>query len=123
VITLGAPCCLVDDFLIKMPSLEEILCRRGSVIPAVIAGYPSLSTVCTRTFPSTGDDDDAAYAAANQDIIHEAEALAKATSDSTPFRLVAVIVWEASARGNRRKRRTFDLSEASWVRGAFVLTR
>jgi hypothetical protein len=43
-------------------------------------------------------DDDAAYAAANQAIISEAETIARATSDGTPFRLVAVIVWEGSAR-------------------------
>jgi hypothetical protein len=43
-------------------------------------------------------NDDAAYAAANQAIISEAETIARATSDCTPFRLVAVIVWEGSAR-------------------------
>jgi hypothetical protein len=48
--------------------------------------------------PGTGGDDDAAYAAANQIIIHEAEGLAQATSDGRPYRLVAVIVWEGSAR-------------------------
>ncbi len=47
---------------------------------------------------STGDGDDAAYAAANQVIIREAETLARAISDGTPLRLVAVIVWEGSAR-------------------------
>ena len=47
---------------------------------------------------STGQSDDAAYAAANQAIIREAQALARATSDGTPLRLVAVIVWEGSAR-------------------------
>lgn len=48
--------------------------------------------------PATGGDDDAAYAAANQTIIHEAKGLARATSDGKPYRLVAVIVWEGSAR-------------------------
>jgi hypothetical protein len=43
-------------------------------------------------------NDDAAYAAANQSIISEAGTIARATSDGTPFRLVAVIVWEGSAR-------------------------
>jgi hypothetical protein len=47
---------------------------------------------------STGADDDAAYAAANQAIVREAETLARATLDGTRFRLVAVIVWEGSAR-------------------------
>jgi hypothetical protein len=47
---------------------------------------------------STGDGDDAAYAAANQAIIREAEALARATLDGTRFRLVVVIVWEGSTR-------------------------
>jgi hypothetical protein len=48
--------------------------------------------------PSTGDDDDAAYAEANQAIIHEAMALVRTNADTRPFRLVAVIVWEGSAR-------------------------
>jgi hypothetical protein len=45
-----------------------------------------------------GGDDDAAYAAANQAIIGEAESMARAASDGTPFRLVVVIVWEGSAK-------------------------
>ena len=45
-----------------------------------------------------GGDDVAAYAAANKAIIHEAEALAQAASNTAPLRLVAVIVWEGSAR-------------------------
>jgi hypothetical protein len=49
------------------------------------------------TLSSTGDDD-AAYAAANEVIIKEAEALAGSTSDGVRLRLVAVIVWEGSAR-------------------------
>jgi hypothetical protein len=44
------------------------------------------------------EDDDAAYAAANTTIVREAEGLARATSDGRPYRLVAVIVWEGSAR-------------------------
>jgi hypothetical protein len=48
--------------------------------------------------PGAGGDDDASYAAANQTIIHEAQKLAQATSDGRPYRLVAVIVWEGSAR-------------------------
>ena len=43
-------------------------------------------------------DEDAAYAAANQAIISEAETIARATGDGKPFRLVAAIVWEGSAR-------------------------
>ena len=43
-------------------------------------------------------DDGAAYAAANKAIINEAEALARAASNATPLRLVAVIVWEGSSR-------------------------
>jgi hypothetical protein len=48
--------------------------------------------------PGTGGDDEAAYAAANQNIIHEAEGLAQAAPEGSPYRLVAVIVWEGSAR-------------------------
>jgi hypothetical protein len=47
---------------------------------------------------STGEGDAAAYAAANQRIIKEAEALAQATAGGAPLRPVAVIVWEGSAR-------------------------
>jgi hypothetical protein len=46
----------------------------------------------------TGDDDDKAYAAANEAIIREAEALARGTSESIRLRRVVVIVWEGSAR-------------------------
>lgn len=46
----------------------------------------------------TGDDAEAAYAEANQSIIHEAAALVRTNADGTPSRLVAVIVWEGSAR-------------------------
>jgi hypothetical protein len=46
---------------------------------------------------STGDDD-AAYAAANEVIISEAESLARSTLGDTRLRLAAVIVWEGSAR-------------------------
>jgi hypothetical protein len=47
---------------------------------------------------SAGGDDDAAYAAANQVIIGEAEALAKAGVEGIALRRVAVIVWEGAAR-------------------------
>ena len=43
-------------------------------------------------------DDDAAYAAANQAIIREAETLARATPDRNPLRRIVAIVWEGSAR-------------------------
>jgi hypothetical protein len=46
----------------------------------------------------TGDDDDKAYAAANEAIIREAEALARGTSENIRLRRVVVIVWEGSAR-------------------------
>jgi hypothetical protein len=46
----------------------------------------------------TDDGDDAAYSAANRTIIREAEALARATLDCRRLRLVAVTVWEGSAR-------------------------
>jgi hypothetical protein len=47
---------------------------------------------------STNGSDDAAYAAANQAIIREAEALAQALPGGVQPRLIAVIVWEGSAR-------------------------
>jgi hypothetical protein len=48
--------------------------------------------------PATGGDDDAAYANANHIIIREAQGLAQAAPDGRPYRLIAVIVWEGSAR-------------------------
>jgi hypothetical protein len=47
---------------------------------------------------SAGGGDDAAYAAANQAIIREAEALARASTEGITLRRVVVIVWEGSAR-------------------------
>jgi hypothetical protein len=48
--------------------------------------------------PGTDGDDDAAYSTANHSIISEAQRLAQAAPDGRPYRLVAVIVWEGSAR-------------------------
>jgi hypothetical protein len=47
---------------------------------------------------SVAGDDDAAYAAANQVIIREAEGLAKDTSDGILHQRVSLIVWEGAAR-------------------------
>ena len=38
-----------DDLLVKMPSLEQILCRGRFRHPGTYRTIPSLSTVCTRT--------------------------------------------------------------------------
>jgi hypothetical protein len=38
-----------DDLLVKVPSLEQILCRGRFRHPGSYRGIPSLSTVCTRT--------------------------------------------------------------------------
>src|SRR6516225_7323338 len=42
-----------DDLLVKMPSLEQILCRGRFRHPGSYRTIPSLSTVCTRTSPSS----------------------------------------------------------------------
>ncbi|MBV8279678.1 MAG: hypothetical protein JO170_31040, partial [Verrucomicrobia bacterium] len=47
--------------------------------------------------PTVGDDDHSAYAAANQAIIRETEALAKDTPCGEVLRRVSVIVWEVAA--------------------------
>ena len=39
----------IDDFLVKVPSLEQILCRGRFRHPGSYRRIPSLSTVCTRT--------------------------------------------------------------------------
>jgi hypothetical protein len=43
-------------------------------------------------------DEEAAYAAANRAIVHQAKVLAKANWAGSPLRLVAAIVWEGSAK-------------------------
>jgi hypothetical protein len=79
---------------------------------------PALSTNIQQVDQILGDD--AAYTAANQAIIREAESLGRATLDSTRFRLVAVIVWEGSARAETdASGRHPDLSDESRIRGAF----
>jgi hypothetical protein len=67
----------------------------GPVFDRMVAAAESAGDLVILS--STGDDE-AAYAAANEVIIREAEALAGSASDSTRLRLVAVIVWEGSAR-------------------------
>jgi hypothetical protein len=68
----------------------------GSLYDRLIAAAQAAGDLVVLS--GTGGDYDAAYAAANQTIIREAEALAQANSDDRPFRRVAVIVWEGSAR-------------------------
>ncbi|HTC13044.1 MAG TPA: hypothetical protein VK692_02430 [Chthoniobacterales bacterium] len=67
----------------------------GPVFDRLVAAAESAGDLVTLF--GTGDDD-AAYAAANEAIIKEAEVLAGSTSDSPNLRLVVVIVWEGSAR-------------------------
>jgi hypothetical protein len=67
----------------------------GPLFDRLVAAAESAGDLITLS--STGDDD-AAYAAANEVIIKEAEALSGSTSEGTRLRLVAVIVWEGSAR-------------------------
>jgi hypothetical protein len=67
----------------------------GPVFDRLVAAAESAGDLVALS--STGDDD-AAYAAANEVIIKEAQALAGSTLDGTRLRLVAVIVGEGSAR-------------------------
>jgi hypothetical protein len=72
----------------------------------------------------SGGDGAAAYAAANQRIIDEAQALARSTSDGTPLRLVAVIVWERSARpGTDASGELLGLATQAGFEERSVLTR
>src|ERR1700730_8162212 len=45
-----------DDLLVKVPSLEQILCRGRFRHPGSYRRIPSLSTVCTRTFLEVTDN-------------------------------------------------------------------
>jgi hypothetical protein len=67
----------------------------GPVFDRLVAAAESAGDLVTLSSPG---DDDAAYAAANEVIVKEAEVLAGSTVDGTRLRLVAVIVWEGSAR-------------------------
>jgi hypothetical protein len=70
-----------------------------------------------------GDDEggDAAYAAANEAIVSEAQALGRA--GDAPRRLVAAVVWEGSARGGSDASGGFkDLAAKAGFEGRSVLT-
>ena len=67
----------------------------GPVFDRLVAAAKAAGDLLILSNPG---DDDAAYAAANEVIIREAEALARATLDGTRLRLIAVIVWEGAAR-------------------------
>ena len=67
----------------------------GPVFDRLIAAAAATGDLVILHNRSGGHD---AYEAANQAIIREAEALARAISNGSPPRLVAVIVWEGSAR-------------------------
>ena len=67
----------------------------GAVFDRLVAAAESAGDL---VILSTIGDDEAAYAAANEVIIKESQALAQSTLDGTRLRLVAVIVWEGSAR-------------------------
>ena len=68
----------------------------GSVFDRLIAEAKAAGDLVI--LHNTADGDDAAYAAANEVIIREAEALARPTFRDTPLRLVGVIVWEGWSR-------------------------
>jgi hypothetical protein len=70
-----------------------------------------------------GDDEggDAAYAAANEAIVSEAQALARA--GEAPRRLVAAVVWEGSARAGSDASGGFrELAAKAGFEGRSVLT-
>jgi hypothetical protein len=69
-------------------------------------------------------DNDSAYAAANETIIHEAQALAQATSGGAPHRGIAVVVWEGAAReGTDATSGLLDLARRAGFEERSVLTR
>ncbi|WP_396604577.1 tetratricopeptide repeat-containing protein [Bradyrhizobium sp. YCK136] len=65
--------------------------------------------------------EEAAYAAANEAIIHEAQTLAQT---GAPHRLVAAVVWEGSARpGSDATAQFRELAVNAGFEGRFILTR
>ncbi len=75
------------------------------------------------TLSSTGDDD-AAYAAANEVIIKEAEALSGSTSDGMRLRLCCGHrLGRVGKGGNRCQWRSADPGDESGIRGAFRIDK
>jgi hypothetical protein len=71
-----------------------------------------------------GDDDDKAYAAANEAIIREAQRLALAEGAGSPTRLLAAIVWEGTARAGSDATDDFRrLAQQAGFEERTVLTR
>ena len=70
------------------------------------------------------EGDDAAYAAANEAIIREAQGLARAAAGGPSSRLHAVIVWEGTAReGNDATGEFQELARKAGFEKRIVLTR
>jgi hypothetical protein len=93
----------------------------GPVFDQMVAAAKSAGDLVILS--STGDDD-AAYAAANEVIVREAEALARSTLEGAPLRLVAVIVWEGSARtGTDASGGLLTLAMKAGFEERFVLTK
>ena len=70
------------------------------------------------------EGDDAAYAAANEAIIREAQGLARAAAGGPSSRLHAVIVWEGTAReGNDATGEFQELARKAGFEERIVLTR
>lgn len=104
--------------LVALEEAERVGCRRRIVLPfaperfretSVVDRAGDLGPVFDRLIATAdgagdlvvlstgiGGDDAAAYAAANETIIREAQALARA--DVKPRRSVAIVVWEGAAR-------------------------
>jgi hypothetical protein len=72
----------------------------------------------------SGEGDDAAYAAANEAIIREAQGLVRAVAGGPSSRLHAVIVWEGTAReGNDATGDFQELARKAGFEERIVLTR
>jgi hypothetical protein len=94
----------------------------GPVFDRLVAAAESAGDLVI--LASTGDGDDAAYAAANGVIIREAEALARSPLDGPQLRLVAVIVWEGTTRaGADASGGLLTLAMKAGFEERFVLTR
>jgi hypothetical protein len=69
-------------------------------------------------------DNDSAYAAANEAIVHEAQELIQAASNGAPHRGVVVVVWEGAAReGTDATGGLRDLARKAGFEERSVLTR
>jgi hypothetical protein len=136
----GSAACGAD--LVALEQAEQLRLRRRIVLPFAPAQFRESSVVDRpgdwgreydhqiAAAAAAGDllvldlaaSGDAAYAAANEAIVHEAQALARA-APSGPHRLIAMLIWEGAPRSGSDATAGFrDLTKDAGFEEQFVPT-